>query len=83
MKWRLSILLKKNRFILVDVTMKSKKLLDSFIAYCVDHPHERFWQALRNWCGWGFVWVSKNELSEDIAYAQAEDTFYWEKNEKP
>ena len=25
------------------------KLLVSFTDYCVAHPEQRFWQALRNW----------------------------------
>lgn len=29
--------------------MKSLETLISFSDYCVDHPEERFWQALRNW----------------------------------
>lgn len=31
--------------------MKNKKLLNSFVDYCLKHPNERFWQALRNWSG--------------------------------
>lgn len=58
--------------------MKSKKLLDSFTQYCVDHPDERFWQALRNWCGWPFVYVSVN--SEDEIDGYVRDTFDWEVN---
>lgn len=61
--------------------MKSKKLLDSFTKYCMDHPELRFWQALRNWCGWGFVYVSTNDPDNIDGYV--EDTFYWENNETP
>lgn len=56
--------------------MKSEKLLTSFIAYCLEHPEERFWQALKNWCGWNFVMVA--EKPEDAG----RDTFYWEDNEE-
>lgn len=35
--------------------VKSEKLLDSFCEYCVDHPDERFWQALRNWSEAEFI----------------------------
>lgn len=56
---------------------KNEKLLKSFTEYCNKNPELRFWQALRNWCGWAFVNVSKN-ISEDSL-----DTFYWEDNQKP
>ncbi len=55
--------------------MKSQDLLEDFTQYCKAHPHERFWQALRNWSGWGFIWASKEFDPRD-----AVDTFYWEKN---
>ena len=32
--------------------------LKSFIAYCEQHPEERFWQALRNWSGSDAVYRS-------------------------
>lgn len=50
-----------------------------FIRYLVDHPDERFWQAVRNFSGKGFVYVS-DKLTDD---PEIEDTFYWEgeKNE--
>lgn len=28
---------------------RNSKTLRSFIRYCVTHPEERFWQAIRNW----------------------------------
>jgi hypothetical protein len=37
---------------------RNKKQRDSFIEYCKEHPQERFWQALRNWSGYGFVGYS-------------------------
>ena len=61
--------------------MKSKKLLDEFVAYCEAHPHERFWQALRNWCGWQFVLVTQKVDGRDEI--KTVDTFYWEENKKP
>lgn len=59
--------------------MKSKKLLDSFVKYCEEHRELRFWQALRNWCGWNFIYVSK-KLFEGDGFDELEDTFYWEDN---
>lgn len=29
----------------------NKELLDQFVAYCEQHPEQRFWQALCNWDG--------------------------------
>jgi hypothetical protein len=29
--------------------------LASFVSYCVQHPDERFWQAVRNWSGYSFI----------------------------
>jgi len=47
----------------------------SFISYCAKHPDERFWQALRNWSGWSYIYVSNGSGpgGEDVI-----DTFYWE-----
>lgn len=58
--------------------MKSQQLLDSFVAYCKANPDQRFWQALRNWCGWSFVLVSNDRLCTEEA--SVVDTFYWEHN---
>jgi len=44
---------------------KSRAVLQDFIEYCREHPHERFWQALRNWSGCGFI------------LADGFDTFFW------
>lgn len=65
---------------------KSAKLLREFVKYCKEHPEERFWQALRNWAGVNFLWVSKFRY-DDYRYCESlksftneiEDTFYWEK----
>jgi len=56
--------------------MKSLKSLLSFIWYCVRHPKERFWQALRNWLGtYNYIYVTKR-LPEN--FLELIDTFYWE-----
>jgi len=52
--------------------MKNKKLLFSFIWYCITHKHERFWQALRNWSGYNFIYVS-NDIRDCETLT---DTFY-------
>lgn len=51
---------------------KNKEQLDSFTKYCQDHPFERFWQALRNWAGYSFIYGSKVYKEDD----DLQDTFY-------
>jgi len=53
---------------------KSAKLLDEFITYCVEHPQERFWQALRNWSGYDKIYGEKYNNKWDDQ--QLIDTFY-------
>jgi hypothetical protein len=55
---------------------KNSTLLSDFVNYCVAHPTERFWQALRNWSGFNFIWVS-NEHTPPVL-----DTFYFEGKER-
>lgn len=57
-------------------TRNSKTLAD-FVAYCEKHPHERFWQALRNWCGYNFVFVTDSKMHS------YENTFNWEGRRSP
>ena len=54
-------------------TRNSDKLF-SFLMYCVQHPEERFWQALRNWSGYGFIYGSNEPNGE----GELKDTFYIE-----
>lgn len=57
--------------------MKSKKQLESFIAYCKAHPEERFWQSLRNWSGYNFIYGSMCGLEDKLdIMIGLEDTFY-------
>ena len=64
---------------------RNSELLESFTEYCKAHPEERFWQALRNWCGWPFVFVCSTITGMYKAKVEAdcEDTFYWETNKGP
>jgi len=61
---------------------RNGKVLDSFIAYCVAHPSERFWQALLNWSGVGFILASGIPLNElimvDVVPGIVKDTYNWE-----
>ena len=52
------------------------KTLKSFVDYCLKHKDERFWQALRNWSSYNFIYGSNycQHLSNDLL----EDTFYKE-----
>lgn len=57
---------------------KSTQVLTDFVRYCREHPEERFWQALRNFSGYPFLYVSSIPsygFDNDINIL---DTFYWE-----
>ena len=57
--------------------MKSQKQLESFTAYCKMYPELRFWQALRNWSQYSFIYGSNHspmEFGSDMPKLQ--DTFY-------
>jgi hypothetical protein len=51
----------------------SRKLVE-FIEYCLNHPEERFWQALRNWSGANFVLMG--ERDNEGKFYDLKDTFY-------
>ena len=57
--------------------MKSADKLSSFIEYCLKHPDERFWQALRNWSQYQFIYVS-NQCDVIEKVDDLQDTFYIE-----
>ena len=61
---------------------RNSKVLTDFIAYCILHPDERFWQALRNWAGVEFVYLAGMERNETQYGPEAikvyKDTFYLE-----
>jgi hypothetical protein len=54
---------------------KNREKLLSFIEYCLEHPEERFWQALRNWAKVDFIFTHKGSL-DDILVGELRDTFY-------
>ena len=62
--------------------MKNKKLLDSFVKYCTEHPEERFWQALRNWARESnpkiqfILTASALSIGEKMEFTNIRDTFY-------
>jgi hypothetical protein len=59
---------------------KNRKVLISFIAYCAKHPEQRFWQALRNWIGCKFIYLS-NDIPHSN-FSDLNDTFYFEEKDK-
>jgi hypothetical protein len=53
-------------------------LLLSFAWYCIRNPHQRFWQALRNWSG--ACSIAYVDLD---SHPRSEDTFFWTQREGP
>jgi len=52
---------------------KNSKVLADFTEYCVRNPELRFWQAVRNWSGYGYL------LTQDFGDGESlRDTYYWE-----
>ena len=49
---------------------RNSAVLWSFCDYCSHHTQERFWQALRNWSGYSYIYANDCD--------QIRDTFYWE-----
>lgn len=72
--------------------IRSEPCLADFVEYCRAHPHDRFWQALRNWSGYGYIYVSNRFLLHDVEEVKftrhsassydLQDTFYWEGRER-
>lgn len=60
---------------------RNSKVLEDFTRYCIEHPEERFWQALRNWSGAAGIFFADGEYCEllsDRTGDGLDDTFYWE-----
>lgn len=59
--------------------MKSQNLkqLNDFTDYCLQHPEQRFYQALRNWSQYNFIYGSMGGLENKMdKLIGLEDTFY-------
>ena len=53
------------------------KELKSFIKYCEKNPEQRFWQALRNWSKYNFIYGSMAGLEIHMdKLIGLEDTYY-------
>lgn len=63
---------------------KNSRLLAMFTEYCREHPSERFWQALRNWSCYNFIYGQRAGTHVSLAVDSEgyqrilEDTFYKE-----
>lgn len=55
--------------------IESDYVLSEFIRYCLEHPKERFWEALRNFSEADYILHKKGEKDPV-------DTFYWENSNK-
>ncbi len=53
--------------------MRSREVLEDFENYCFENPEGRFWQNLRNWSEFTFIFGSKDSEGGDL-----KDTFYFE-----
>lgn len=58
---------------------KNEKTLKSFTEYCNKHPEQRFWQALRNWSAFNFIYGGGQYVE---GYGLI-DTFYLETEDNP
>lgn len=56
------------------MAIRSEKTKRGFVQYMIEHPDERFWQAARNYSGYGFIIASDTPPDSP---SQA-DTFHWE-----
>ena len=45
----------------------------AFLDYCIEHPEQRFWQAIRNFTNHNFVYVSEQDHSQ---VEGLHDTYY-------
>lgn len=50
------------------VESKNQLSLNNFTEYCIKHPEERFWQALRNWSGSSFIMKMEDGVMIDTFY---------------
>lgn len=63
---------------------RNKGSLESFTAYCKEHPQERFFQALRNWAKdainprINYILTAEVDINSSTGYKNLGDTFYLE-----
>lgn len=59
----------------MNLRSREQELLSNFAQYLTENPGQRFWQALRNWSGYSFIYASDSVEAKDAGLV--EDTFYW------
>lgn len=59
---------------------RNEETLKDFAEHCRIHPHQRFWQALRNWSNANFILTSTKGPHDLILPTSVviEDTFHRE-----
>lgn len=73
-----SIPIRATKDIMVYRKLRSEPTLWSFVKYCVEHPEERFWQALRNWSQYAAILTGSFQEGGDWRLIADKDTFNWE-----
>lgn len=55
-------------------SINSIELAKDFLRFCEANPTMRFWQALRSWSGYHFIFVSNQFVHDEY---QLQDTYYF------
>lgn len=58
------------------IPSRNELSLNSFAGYCIEHPEQRFFQALRNWFGVGYIGFSNDREKWDDTFYLEEDVDY-------
>ena len=66
-----------NADIVFDSRTRSYQTKETFIAYMLLHPNERFWQSVRNFSGRGFILVC-----DELDGGETFDTYHFEEKDK-
>jgi hypothetical protein len=63
---------------------KNKETLKDFTKFCENNPTLRFWQALRVWSQFNFIYVTNNDLFDTFSRDKItlQDTYYFEGKNK-
>lgn len=61
-----------------EVESAAVEMAIQFLEYCHEHPEQRFWQAMRNFTGNNFIFVSENRVEAEGLH----DTFYMREKKK-
>lgn len=62
---------------------KNEVVLEAFFEYCVKHPEQRFWQAMRNFTGAKFILFADDiDVADPTKFVGCKDTFFFEHKNK-